>query len=98
MEKIQEQLLQNTAMGIFAAILLIGLVIFAGWTKTYVEADRKSKEERISSLEDQVHDLQNKFSNELLEILAKHETMMNTMQQTFSRMERLWERIERKIE
>ena len=98
MDKVTDSLLQNTAMGVFAAILLLGLVIFAGWTKGYVEEDRKSKEARIKALEIQVHDLQQKFSNELLAILQKHEHMMNTMQATFSRMERLWERMEKKLD
>lgn len=98
MEQVTDSLLQNTAMGIFAAILLMGLVIFAGWTKGYVEEDRKSKEARIKALEIQVHDLQQKFSNELLAILQKHESMMNTMQATFARMERLWERMEKKLD
>lgn len=98
MDKVTDSLLQNTAMGIFAAILLIGLVLFAGWTKGYVEEDRKNKETRIKALEEQVHDLQQKFSNELLAILQKHENMMHTMQATFSRMERLWERMEKKLD
>ena len=98
MEQITDSLLQNTAMGIFAAILLIGLVIFAGWTKGYVEEDRRSKEARIKALEIQVHDLQHKFSDELLLILQKHESMMNNMQATFNRMERLWERMEKKLD
>lgn len=98
MEQVTDSLLQNTAMGVFAAILLLGLVIFAGWTKSYVEEDRKSKEARIKALEIQVHDLQQKFSSELLTILQKHESMMNTMQATFNRMERLWERMEKKLD
>jgi uncharacterized protein YoxC len=98
MEKLQSGLLENTAMGIFAVILLVGLVIFATWTKGYIEEDRKNKEIRIKMLEEQVHGLQHKFNEELMSILMKHESMMLSMQDTFKRMERLWERIERKIE
>ena len=98
MDKVTDSLLQNTAFGVLAAVLLIGIVLFAGWTRNYVEADRKTKETRIKSLEDQVHELQQKFSNELLVILQKHENMMNSMQATFSRMEKLWERMERKLD
>lgn len=98
MDKITDSLLQNTAMGIFAVVLLMGLVVFASWTRSYVEQDRKNKEARIKALEDQVHSLQDKFNDELMSVLTKHESMMNAMQMTFSRMEKLWERIERKMD
>lgn len=98
MDKVTDSLLQNTAFGVLAAVLLIGIVLFAGWTRNYVEADRKSKEARIAALEDQVHELQQKFNTELLTILQKHEGMMNSMQATFARMEKLWERMERKLD
>jgi Mn2+/Fe2+ NRAMP family transporter len=41
-DKITDSLLQNTAMGIFAVVLLMGLVVFASWTRSYVEQDRKN--------------------------------------------------------
>jgi uncharacterized coiled-coil protein SlyX len=98
MEQTIKQLVENGAMGILAAVLLSGLIVFANWTRNYIDRDRKSKDERIKKLEDQVADLQRRFNSELVDMVKENSAVMENTIAMLNRMERVLERIDRKFD
>jgi diketogulonate reductase-like aldo/keto reductase len=90
--------MEDSAMGILSAILLTGFIVFANWTRNYIEQDRKAKESRIKILESQVAELQRRYNDELVELVKENKILTEANTSLMERLERIFDRIERKLD
>lgn len=94
-EPIQALIQQGTIGSIFLSVLLIALVLFVGWARKLINDQLKQKDDRITTLEKDVKELQEFNRNELMIIIADTQKMMQKSMDTFDRMEDILKNIKR---
>lgn len=94
-EPIQALIQQGTIGSIFLSVLLIALVLFVGWARKLINDQLKQKDDRITTLEKDVKELQEFNRKELMIIIADTQKMMQKSMDTFDRMEDILKNIKR---
>lgn len=94
-EPIQALIQQGTIGSIFLSVLLIALVLFVGWARKLINDQLKHKDDRITTLEKDVKELQEFNRKELMIIIADTQKMMQKSMDTFDRMEDILKNIKR---
>jgi len=88
MEQPINTLLSNgTITSVFLSVLLITIVLFAGWAKKLIENQLKQKDDRITRLETDVKELQHSYKTELVDMISANQRMMQRSTDTFNRLE-----------
>lgn len=75
-EPIAQLMKQGTIGSIFLAVLLIALVMFAGWARGLIMSQLKQKDDRIAKLEKDVKELQEFVHEELITLIKETQKLM----------------------
>jgi len=75
-EPVAQLMKQGTIGSIFLAVLLIALVMFAGWARGLITSQLKQKDARIEKLEKDVKELQDFVHEELIDLIKETQRLM----------------------
>jgi peptidoglycan hydrolase CwlO-like protein len=92
-EPIKALLNQGTIGAIFLAVLLIAVVLFAGWAKKLIAEQLSQKDSRITQLESDVKELQVFCRHELITLISETQKTIQKNTDTFNRMENILDKI-----
>ncbi len=96
-EPVKTLLGNGTITSVFLAVMIIALTMFVGWARRLIDTQLKIKDTRIDNLEKSVGELQHSYNTELLTLIGDNHRLMQKSNDTFARLEKLWQEIEEKI-